>query len=61
MEIDELEGEEGIIRKRVASRILPRKRLRDGDRPFLPGLVPRDIEGVQGGAEKPNRERKSMS
>ena len=57
MEIDELEGEEGIIRKLAASCILPRKRPRDGDRPFLPDLVLFEIQVGQGGADQTVKKR----
>ncbi len=59
--MNELEGEKSIIRKRAASCSLPRKRLRDRNRPFLPDLVGTQVQVGQGGAEKTNRERKTMS
>ena len=53
----ELAGDECIIRKRAASCILPRKRSRDGNRPFLPDLVIYEIQLGQGGAEKSVKKR----
>ena len=54
---EELEGEKGIIRKRTASCIVPRKRPRDRFRTLDTERVIADIEGGQRGAEqiKPNR------
>ena len=56
-ENEELEGEKGIIRKRTASCIVPRKRPRDRFRTLDTERVIADIEGGQRGAEqiKPNR------
>ena len=56
-ENEELEGEKGIIRKRTASCIVPRKRPRDRFRTLDTERVKADVEGGQRGAEqiKPNR------
>ena len=56
-ENEELEGEKGIIRKRTASCIVPRKRPRDRFRTLDTERVQGDVEGGQRGAEqiKPNR------
>ena len=53
-ENEELEGEKGIIRKRTASCIVPRKRPRDRFRTLDTERVTADVEGGQRGAEKPN-------
>ena len=53
-EIDELEGEEYIIRKRAASCILPRKRPRDCLCALNADLVVLKIQRFQRGLEKPN-------
>ena len=48
----ELAGDKCSIRKRAIRCILPRKRLRDRDRPFDPDLVVSEIQIGQGGADQ---------
>ena len=55
--MEELAGNECIIRKRATRCVLPRKRPRDGNRPFLPDLVFCEIQVGQGGAEKSVKKR----
>ena len=47
----ELAGDKCIIRKRAASCSLPRKRLRDRNRPFVSDFVVSEIQVGQGGAD----------
>ena len=53
----ELAGDECIIQKRAASRILPRQRRRDSNRPFLPDLIIFKIQVGQGGADQTVKKR----
>ena len=54
---DKLEGEKGIIRKRAASCIVPRKCPRDRSRTLGTKLVQADVEGGQGGADQTVKKR----
>ena len=48
----ELAGDKCIIRKRTTRCILPRKRPRDCNRPFISDLVVSEIQIGQGGADQ---------
>ena len=47
----ELAGDKYSIQKRATRCILPRKRPRDGDRPFVTDAVPSEIQVGQGGVD----------
>ena len=50
-------GDECIIRKRAASCILPWKRPRDRNRPFISDIVQLEIQGGQRGADQTVKKR----
>ena len=55
--MEELAGDECIIRKRTTRCILPRKHPRDGFRTLDTELVPADAKGGQGGADQTVKKR----